>query len=168
MSLSMFQASVPAFVQTLSALSRILDKAAANAAARKIDPAVFLNARIAPDMFPLTRQIQVASDFAKNTMARLAGIEAPKMADTETSIDELKARIAKTIEYVKTFSPGQIDGSEQREITLPAGSQSLVFKGQDYLINFALPNFYFHATTAYDILRHNGVDIGKRDFLNRS
>jgi hypothetical protein len=165
MTLSMYQASVPPFLQTLAALSAILDKGAAHASARKIEPAVFLNARIAPDMFPFTRQVQLASDFAKNTVARLAGVDAPKMPDTEASFDELKARIAKSLAYVKTFSAGQIDGSENRDITIPVGGQPTTFKGQRYLINNALPNFYFHAAAAYAILRHHGVDIGKRDFL---
>jgi uncharacterized protein len=165
MTLSMYQASVPPFLQTLNALSAILDKGAASASARKIDPSVLLGARLYPDMFPFTRQVQVAADFAKNSAARLAGVEAPKWEDTEASFDELKARVAKTIDYVKSFSAAQIDGSEERDITLPLGGKPMTFKGQRYLINFALPNFYFHATTAYDILRHNGVDVGKRDFL---
>jgi len=165
MPLSMYQASVPAFLQMLAVLSAILEKAAANAAARKIEPAVFLNSRIAPDMLPLTKQIQIAADFAKNTTARLAGAEVPKFADTETSFDEFQARIAKTVEFVKSIKPAQIDGSEEREITLPIGGKPMTFKGQAYLIGFALPNFYFHLAIAYAILRHNGVELGKRDFL---
>jgi len=165
MPLSMHQAVVPAITQTLTALSAILDKAEADAAARKIEPAVLLNFRLAPDMFALTRQVQLTSDFAKNAMARLAGVEPPKYEDTETTIAELKARIAKTLAYVQSFKPAAIDGSEERTITFPVGGQPRTFKGQDYLVTFALPNFYFHATTAYDILRHCGVNIGKRDFL---
>lgn len=166
MAISMYQASVPAFLQVLTALSKIIDKAIAHAAAKKIDQANFLNARLAPDMFALARQFQVAADFAKNTTARLAGVEPPKFEDNEKSFEELKARIVKTIDFVKGFKPEQIDGSEERDITFPLGGKPTTFKGQPYLINFAYPNFYFHATAAYAILRHNGVDLGKRDFLN--
>jgi hypothetical protein len=165
MTISMYQASVPAFRQMLKALSAILDKAAAHAAAKKIDPSVFMAARLAPDMLPLPRQIHIAADFAKNTAARLAGVEPPKYADDETTFNELKARIAKTLDYVESIKPAQIDGSEERDITIPIGGKPTSFKGQAYLVNFALPNFYFHMTTAYAILRHNGVEIGKRDFL---
>jgi hypothetical protein len=165
MTLSMYQASVPIFLNTLTALSAVLDKAAAHAAQRKIEPSVLLGARLFPDMFPLVRQVQLTADFAKGAGARLAGIEVPKFADTETTFDELKARIAKTVEFVKTLKPGQIDGSEDRDITIPIGGQPQSFKGQPYLLHFALPNFFFHATTAYDILRHCGVEVGKRDFL---
>ncbi len=165
MPLSMYQASVPAFLQMLASLSAILDKAVANATARKIEPAVFLNARLSPDMLSFTKQIQIASDFAKNTSARLAGVEIPKFADTETSFEELKARVAKTLEFVKSIKPAQIDGSEEKEITFSVGGKPMTFKGQAYLVGFALPNFYFHLTTAYAILRHNGVELGKRDFI---
>ena len=165
MPISMYQASIPACLQILSSLSGVLDKAAAHAAARKIEPSVLLNARLYPDMFPLVRQVQLTADFAKGTAARLAGIEPPKYPDTETTIDELKARLAKTTEFLKGLKPAQIDGSEAREITLPIGGQSMTFKGQPYLVNFALPNFYFHATAAYAILRHCGVEIGKRDYI---
>jgi uncharacterized protein len=168
MALSMYQASVPAFVQMLTALSRVLDKAAEFAAAKKIDPAVLLASRLAPDMFPLTRQIQIAADFAKGPMARLAGLEVPKYDDNETTIDALKARIAKTLDYVKSFKVEQIDGSEERAIVLTVGGQPLTLTGQNYLVNFALPNFYFHMTAAYAILRHNGVEIGKKDYMGRS
>jgi hypothetical protein len=161
----MYQASVPAFRQTLTALSAIIDKAAAFAAARKIDPAVLLATRLYPDMFPLLRQIQLTTDFAKGASARLAGLEPPKFEDTETTLDQLKARIAKTLDFVGGLKPAQIDGSEEREIKIPAGGQTLAFKGQGYLTGFALPNFYFHAATAYDILRHCGLEIGKRDFI---
>lgn len=165
MSLSMYQASVPVFVQALTALDKILDKAMAHAAARKIDPQALLTARLFPDMFPLARQVMVAADFAKNTAGRLAGVELPKYADDEKSFEELKARIAKALAFVNEFKPAQIDGSEAREITIPIGGNPRTFKGQEYLLGFALPNFYFHLTTAYAILRHNGVEIGKRDFL---
>lgn len=165
MTLSMYQASVPVFLRTLAALSGILDKAAAHAAQRKIEPSVLLNTRLFPDMFPLLRQVQLAADFAKGASARLAGIEVPKFADTESTFDELRARIAKTVDFVKTLKPVQIEGSEARDITIPIGGQPQSFKGQPYLLHFALPNFFFHATTAYDILRHCGVEVGKRDFI---
>lgn len=165
MSLSMSQASIPLFVQLLTAASNVLDKAAAHAEAKKIDPSVLLNARIYPDMFPLVRQIQVATDQAKGCVARLADLEIPKYADTEASFDELKARIAKTIDFVKSVKPAQLDGTEDKDLTIPLGPQQRAFKGQAYLLNFVLPNFFFHVTTAYDILRHSGVEIGKRDFL---
>ena len=165
MPISMYQASIPACLQMLSSLSGVLDKAAAHAAARKIEPSVLLTARLYPDMFPLVRQIQLTADFAKSTAARLAGIEPPKYPDTETTFDELKARLAKTAEFLKGLKPAQIDGSEAREITLPIGGQPMTFKGQPYLVNFALPNLYFHATTAFAILRHWGIEIGKRDYI---
>jgi hypothetical protein len=165
MPLSMYQASVPAALQMLASLSAILDKAAAYAAARKIEPSVLLNARLYPDMFPLVRQVQLTADHAKGMAARLAGVEVPKFADTETSFDELKARLAKTADFVKSVKPAQIDGSENREITIPIPSAPITFKGQSYLVNFALPNLFFHATAAYAILRHCGVEVGKRDFI---
>jgi uncharacterized protein len=164
MSLSMYQASVPVFVRLLTALSAILDKAAAHAEARKIDPAALLQARLYPDMFPLLRQVLVAADFSKNGTARLAGVEPPKFEDSETTFPELKARLAKTLDYLKTIKPDQVDGSEERVITVKLGPREVTFKGQDYLLTNVLPNFYFHLTTAYAILRHNGVEIGKRDF----
>ena len=165
MSFGMYQASVPAFLAMLKNLTAILDKAEAYAAERKIEPEVLLNWRLAPDMFPLTRQIQIAADFAKGTTARLADAEVPKYADDEKSFAELKARIAKTVKFVEGLAPKHIDGSEGRDITLTVGGQELHFKGEPYLVHFALPNFYFHAATAYDILRHCGVEIGKRDFI---
>jgi hypothetical protein len=165
MSISMYRASVPVFLQMLPALSGVLDKAAAFAQAKKIDPSVLLNARLAPDMFPLTRQVQIAADFAKGVPARLTGQEPPKYADTETTFDELKARIAKTVAYIKEFKPAQIDGSEDRDISLMLGGQPRSFKGENYLVTHALPNFYFHVTIAYAILRHNGLDIGKGDYM---
>jgi uncharacterized protein len=165
MPLSMYQASVPTFLQMLNSLSAILDKAEAFAAERKIEPAVLLGWRLAPDMFPLTRQVQIATDHAKGCCARLAGVEVPKYTDDETTFVALKARIAKTVDFVQGFKPSDIDGSDERDLTITAGSRELRFKGQQYLVSFALPNFYFHVTTAYAILRHCGVPIGKRDFL---
>jgi hypothetical protein len=165
MTLSMYQASVPLFTRMLTNLAAILSKAETHAAARKIDPTVFLGSRLFPDMLPLTRQVQLAADFAKNTTARLAGVEIVKFTDEETSFPELQQRIAKTLDYVKSFKASQIDGSEGREIKLPIGGDTWTLNGQDFLLHFGLPNFYFHVTTAYDILRHSGVEIGKRDFL---
>jgi len=161
----MYQASVPAFVQTLSALSAILDKAEAFAAERKIDPAVLLGWRLAPDMFALARQVQIATDHAKGCCARLAGVQVPKYADDEASFADLRARIGRTLDFVQGFEPGEIDGSEERDITLAVGGREMRFTGQHYLVGFALPNFYFHATAAYAILRHCGLPIGKRDFM---
>ena len=168
MPMSMYQASVPAFLQTLNALSAILDKAEAFATERKIDPAVLLGWRLAPDMFALARQVQIATDHAKGCCARLAGAEVPRWPDDETTFAELRARIARTVEFVQRFDASDLDGSESRDIALTAGTRELRFKGQQYLVGFALPNFYFHATTAYAILRHCGLPIGKRDFLGMS
>lgn len=165
MSISMYRASVPVFQQLLPALSGCLRKAADHAAAKKIDPAVLLQSRLYPDMFPLVRQVQIASDFAKGTVARLAGQEPPKYEDTEASFEQLQARIQKTLDYIREFKPSQIDGSEARDITLTLGTQTRSFKGENYLTGFALPNFFFHMTTAYAILRHNGVELGKGDFI---
>ena len=165
MTLSMYQASIPVFLRTLGSLSHFLDKGAAEAAERKIDPAVLLATRLFPNMFPLLRQVQLSADFAKGTGARLAGLEVPKYEDNETSFEELKARIARTSDYLKSLKPVQIDGSEDRAITLTIGGQAVGFKGQPYLLHFALPNFFFHVTTAYAILRHCGLGIGKRDFI---
>ena len=165
MAISMYRASAPIFLQHLPALSACLDKGAAYAAAKKIEPSVLLQSRLSLDMFPLVRQVQIASDFAKGPVARLAGVEPPKYEDTETSIDELKTRIAKTVGFIKAFKPSQIDGSEERDITITLGGQPRSFKGEDYLIGFALPNFFFHVTTAYAILRHCGVELGKGDFM---
>jgi len=162
----MYQASVPALLQTLGALSAILDKAVAYAEAKKIDPSVLINARLAPDMLPFVSQIRMASDHAKGMTARLAGREVPKLEDNEATFDDLKARIAKTVAFVKSVSASEIDGSEDRAVTMTFSSgRKREFTGQGYLVHFALPNFYFHVTTAYDILRHNGLDIGKRDFM---
>jgi hypothetical protein len=161
----MYQASVPRFVNILSNLSAILDKAQAHVEARKIDPAALTSFRLFPDMLPMTRQVQIACDAAKGAVARLAGVEVPKHEDTEQTFAELKARIAKTIEFVQSIKPEQIDRSEDKDITLKLGGKEIAFKGMQFLLGNALPNFYFHVTTTYNILRHNGVEIGKRDYL---
>jgi hypothetical protein len=163
----MYQISVPLFLKTLGNLSAILDKGAAFAEAKKIDPSVLLGYRLAPDMLNLTRQVQIASDHAKRATARLAGVEPPAYEDNEASFAELKARIDKTIAFINTLKPGQIDGSETREITLKVGGASKTLTGQTYFLHNALPNFFFHTTTAYAILRHCGVDIGKADFIGQ-
>ena len=165
MSLSMYQASVPVFVTMLNNLTAMLEKAEAFAKERNIEESALLNWRLAPDMFPLTRQVQIAADFAKGTTARLAGKEVPSYADDEASFAELRQRVAKTVSFVQTFKPADIDGSENRDITLKLRGEEVRFKGQPYLLNFALPNFYFHATTAYGLLRACGLGIGKRDFI---
>ena len=152
-------------MRALKNLDVILDKALASAEARKIDPAVLLGSRLAPDMFPLLRQVQIACDFAKGPVARLAGIDNPKFEDVETTIPELKVRIARTLEFVKSVPESNFAGAEDRDITIQAGSQTLEFKGLAYLIGFALPNLNFHMSMAYAILRHNGVDVGKRDYI---
>jgi hypothetical protein len=165
MTISMYQASAPRFANTLKNLSAILDKAQAHADAKKIDPRVLTAARLYPDMFPLSRQVQSACDTAKGAVARLAGVEVPVHEDTEQTFEELKARIARTIAFINTIRPAQVDGSEDREVVLKFRSGEVKFKGMQYLLGHALPNFYFHATTAYDILRHNGVEVGKRDYI---
>lgn len=165
MSLTMYQASIPVFVRMLGNLSAILDKAAAHAETKKIDPAIFVNARLAPDMFPLSRQVQIATDMVKGCAARLAGIEVPSYEDNETTFADLQERINKTIAFLQSVSASQIDGSEDRKITLKFGSKELNFLGQVYLLDFVLPNFHFHLTTTYAILRHNGVEIGKKDYV---
>jgi hypothetical protein len=162
----MSKASAPALEMGLNALSGVLDKAQAFATAKKVDPSVLLTWRLAPDMFALTRQVQVASDLAKNGMARLAGVEPPRYEDNETTIDQLKARLAKTVAFIKSLDTGKIDGAGDREITFPLGPNNKGhMKGDDYLNHFVLPNVYFHLTAAYAILRHCGVEIGKQDFL---
>jgi uncharacterized protein len=166
MTLSMYQASVPVFVRALGNLSAILNKGVAFAESKKIDPSVLVHARLAADMYPLSRQIQIASDGVKGCVARLAGIEVPSYADTESTFPELQARIAKTVAFCQSVNAAQIDGSEERPITLKVGNREIHFlSGQAYLLNFVLPNLYFHVTAAYAILRHNGVEIGKMDFL---
>ena len=165
MPFSMSQASLPVFEIGLNALAGVLDKAAAFVAAKKVDPAVLLGWRLTPDMFALARQVQVACDQAKNGSARLAGDEPPKFEDNETTLDQLKERIAKTVAYLKTLDSKAVDASSGREITFPLGPNKGQMKGDDYLNHFVLPNFYFHLTAAYAIVRHCGVDVGKRDFL---
>ena len=162
---SMSQTALPTFEIGLNALSGVLDKAAAYAAAKKVDPAVLLGYRLAPDMFALARQVQVACDQAKNGSARLASAEAPKFEDNETTLDQLKQRVAKTVAYLKTLDSKAIDAAADREITFPLGPKQGQMIGADYLNHFVLPNFYFHLTAAYAIVRHCGVEVGKRDFL---
>lgn len=165
MSLSMYQATIPVFLRVLGNLSEILDKAAAYAAARKIDPAVLVNARLAPDMLALARQVQIATDGVKGCAARLAGIEIPSFPDVETTFPELQARIAKTVDFLNSVRREQIDGSETRQVVIKLRGKDVVFDGQTYLLTFVNPNFFFHVTTAYDILRHNGLELGKMDYL---
>jgi len=164
MSLTMYQASIPSFLRMLANLSAILDKAAAHAEAKKIDPSIFVNARLTPNMFPLSRQVQIATDMVKGCAARLAGIEVPSYEDNESSFSELQARIEKTRVFLESVSAEQIDGSEDRKITVKFGSRELNFLGQAYLFDFVIPNFNFHLTTTYAILRHHGVEIGKKDY----
>ncbi len=164
--MSFYDASVPAFLQILGSLSGILTKAEAHCAAKNIQPDVLLGARLYPDMLPLTRQVQLACDFAAKACARLTHSEVPSIPDTEKTFGELKQRLAKTIDYVKTFKPAQFDGGDAREVTFPVGpDKTMTLTGQQFLNRFAFPNFYFHAATTHGILRHNGVEIGKRDFL---
>jgi uncharacterized protein len=166
MPLSMYDVCVPQVVRTLDAISNIIDKAVAHCAARKVDPAVLVSFRLAADMHPFSRQIQIMTDQAKGCIARLTGSEIPGYADTETTMEELKARIAKTKAFAESFERGQFDGSEDRPLTVKFGPNEMKFpNGLDYVGRVFLPNFYFHATTAYDILRHTGVVLGKRDFL---
>ena len=167
MTLSMSQIAIPAFEQTISALIKILDKAEAHCTAKKIDPSVLLGARLYPDMLPLTRQIQIVSDASRGAMARLTGSDPAKWEDTEKSFADLKGRLNKTLEAIHAVGK-KIDGQEGREVKFKAGSMDVAFKGDAFLSTWAFPNFFFHAATAYDILRHNGVEVGKRDFLNRA
>ena len=165
MSINMYQASVPQFIRMLGNLRGILEKAAAHAAARKIDESALLGARLFPDMFPLTRQVQIATDFARGTSARLTGVEPPAVEDKEQSFAELVARVDVAIAYVKALSAAKFEGAETRQITRKVRGVDKSFAGTDYLFQYSLPNFYFHLTTAYAILRHNGVEIGKGDFV---
>jgi hypothetical protein len=165
MTISMYEASAPRFVSMLRNLDAILTKAEAYAVARKIDPSVLMTARLFPDMLPFVKQVQIVTDHAKGAVARLAGVEVPKFEDTEQSFEDLRARLAKTITFVESISSRHVDGSEEREIALRVGGQDLTFKGMPYLLGFAIPNFYFHLVTAYNILRHNGLEIGKRDYI---
>jgi uncharacterized protein len=165
MKISMHALSVDLFAHALGNLSSILEKGAASAAQRKFEPAVLLAARLAPDMLPLTRQVQIAADLAKNSVARLAGQEPPRFEDTETTVEQLRARLARTVDFLGSVPASALEGSETRDIRLPSGARTLEFKGLDFLQRWAIPNVFFHVTTAYDILRHNGVELGKRDFL---
>lgn len=164
----MYDVAIPPLIKSMGCLGKILAKAEEHAAAKKFDPAVLVHARLAPDMFPLARQVQIASDTAKGCAARLAGQEPPSFADTETTLGELVARLDATVEFVRSVPRERIDGSEDRAITLKMRTGPLHFTGSAYLLEFVLPNFYFHVTTAYAILRHNGVEIGKRDYLGQS
>jgi hypothetical protein len=167
--MSFYDATVPAFLQILGSLSGLLTKAEAHCKAKNIAPEVLLTARLYPDMLPLTKQVQLVCDFASKGCARLTGSEVPSTPDTEKSFDELKQRLAKTIDYVKAFKPAQFDGADARDVTFPVGpTNTMTLKGQQFIIAMAFPNFYFHAATAHGILRHNGVEIGKRDFLGVS
>ena len=166
MAMSMYAASVPVFQHMLRNLSHVLEKGEANAQARKFDPSVLATARLAPDMLPFTRQVLIACDAAKNGVARISGVEAPKFEDNEASFPELKARIQKTLAFLETVPAARLDGTEDKEITFPVGRDSTkTMKAQAYLTTWVLPNFFFHVTTAYAILRHNGVDLGKTDYL---
>ena len=165
MPVSMYQISVPMFIRGLRALGGVLEKGRADAEARKFAPEVLVDARLAPDMHKLSRQVQIASDMVKNGAARLAGMEPPSYPDTESNFEELQARVAKTIAFLEGITEAQLEGSETRQITLKFPGQEMTFSGADYLTGFVLPNLYFHMTTAYNILRHNGVQLGKRDFM---
>lgn len=168
MSLSMYQASAPTFIRALTNLSAILTKGEAHATAKKIDPSVLLQSRLAADMLPLTRQVQIASDATKGAIARLSGVENPSFADTETTFAELQERISKTIAFIKSASEKQIDGTEKKAITLKVGGNDMTFEGQHYLFGFVIPNLFFHISIAYAILRHNGVELGKKDYLGNN
>ncbi len=165
MTISMYQVAIPSLVRSLNNLVAILEKGAAHAEAKKIDPSVLIASRLYPDMLPLIRQVHIASDIARRGVARLAGVEAPAIEDKETTFAELCDRLRAAVTYMESFTSDQIDGSEEKVITLTVGKETLTFAGQAYLLFFILPNVYFHVTTAYDILRHCGVELGKRDFL---
>lgn len=165
MPISMYETSIPVMQRLMRNLIGVLEKAEAHATAKKIDAGVLPNCRLAPDMFPLKRQVQIATDMAKGAAARLAGTEPPKWEDTEETMTELKGRLTKAIDYLGTFKRDQIDGSEGRNITLTIGGQPKELEGHRYLMTHAYPHFYFHVVTAFDILRHNGVDVGKRDYI---
>jgi len=165
MKISMHAMSHDVFKRALTQLLHVMEKGVANAKARGFDTSVLVNARLAPDMLPFSKQIQLTSDFAKNSMARLAGVEAPKFEDSETTMDELVARVKKTLDYIGTVPAAALEGSETRDIKIPLRDRTVEFKGLEFLQGWAIPNFFFHSVTAYNLLRHNGVDIGKRDFL---
>jgi hypothetical protein len=164
--MSFYDAAVPAYLQMLNSLSGLLTKAEAHCKAKNIQPDVILGSRLFPDMLPFSKQIQLVSDFAAKGCARLTHSEVPSTPDTEKTFDELKQRLAKTIDYVKSFKPAHFEGADAKDVTFPAGpDRTITMKGQQFLSAFSFPNFYFHAATAHGILRHNGVEIGKRDFL---
>ena len=165
MTISMYQASVPRFVNVLGNLSQIIDKAQAHVEAKKLDQVSLTTYRLFPDMLPMTKQVQIACDTAKGVVARLAGVEIPAFEDNEATLADLKARVAKTIAFIQTITPAQIDGTEDKDIVIKRGEKETHYKGLQFLLGHAIPNVYFHITTAYNILRHNGVEIGKRDFL---
>jgi len=165
MNISMYQASVPRFVNILGNLSNIIDKAQAHVDAKKLDTAALTSYRLFPDMLPMTAQVQIACDAAKGVVARLAGVEIPAFEDNEKTLADLKARIAKTIGFIRTVTPAQIDGTEDKEIVIKRGDKETRYNGMQFLLGHAIPNFYFHVATTYNILRHNGVEIGKRDYL---
>lgn len=166
MTLSMYQASIPVFQQLLGGLSAVLAKAESHASAKKIDPHALLQARLYPDMFPLLRQVQVACDFAKSVSARLAGVEVPSFEDQEASFADLQSRIAKTLAFINSLTTAQMAGSETRQIVTQAGTpKEKIFTGESYLLNYGLPHFFFHTSTAYAVLRHNGVEVGKKDYI---
>ena len=167
MSLSMYQASVPRFVNALKNLSHILEKAQAHAEAKKIDPLILASSRLYPDMLPLTKQVQIASDTCKGLVSRLAGVDIPSYEDTEKTLVDLQARVTKTMAYVESFTPAQIDGTEDKDIVVKRGEKETHYKGMQFLLGHAIPNVYFHITTPYNILRHNGVEIGKSDYLGK-
>lgn len=168
MNLSMYDASVPVFIRVLDNLAAILEKAAAHAENRKIDPSVLVSARLYPDMFPLSRQVQIASDAAKGGAARLAGVEIPSFEDNEKTFAELVTRLRKTIDFLRTLRPEQFSGSEERTVTWKTRTAEKTMQGMPYLLNHVTPNLYFHVTAAYAILRHSGVEVGKGDFLGKS
>jgi uncharacterized protein len=165
MKISMYAMSHDVFRKSLSQLLHVMEKGVANAKTRNFDTSVLVGARLAPDMLPFAKQIQLTSDFAKNSMARLAGVDPPKFEDNETTMEELFARVKKTIDYIDSLPAASLDGSETRDIKIPLRDRTVEFKGLTFLQHWALPNFFFHHVTAYNLLRHNGVDIGKRDFL---
>jgi len=165
MNISMYQASVPRFVNILGNLSNIIDKAQAHVDAKKLDTAALTSYRLFPDMLPMTAQVQIACDAAKGVVARLAGVEIPAFEDNEKTLADLKARIAKTIGFIRTVTPAQIDGTEDKEIVIKRGDKETRYNGMQFLLGHAIPNFYFHVATTYNILRHNGIEIGKRDYL---
>lgn len=165
MNISMHAMSHGVFKKALTQLLHVMDKGAASAKARNFEAGVLVNSRLAPDMLPFARQIQLTSDFAKNSMARLAGIDPPRFEDNETSMDELVARVKKTLDYIDSVRASSLEGSETRDIKIQLRDRTVEFKGLEFLQVWAIPNFFFHHVTAYNLLRHNGVDIGKRDFL---